>query len=425
MPIDVRKHYENPVVQKEIAYFCRNRWVAIHCEEKTDDNRPLLVRYERSRPLTIESSNDVLRLLKRFGGLRPRTFYATASLYYKLKTKNDAFNYYENVYARTPTWDIDSKPEWWKATIKVIEIIVNALKDEGVSNSVYIKWSGRGAHVHIHENAISNEVYEKINPINAAYCIVDYIIKKIKTSILKINSTFNVEIKVENLMDPQRVFTAPLSLHKQLDVVCVAFKPYEIDDFDFNWTNPDNFKHNPNWREYDSGEADALAKKAYKTIGPYPKESKKNQKQLKLFKLHKQRELDFFIKPPMRHPSPLHFSLSALRFNPNPPPLNKGRKFNRGVKEAFLKIEDILSHFALGNIDLDHAVKALNYAKNAIIPFQNYSAEDIDKLITLYNDAINLLLRLKKPSEIKKWLLSNGPPRVSHIKLEDFFKQEE
>lgn len=425
MSIDVRRYYENPLVRREIADFCRNRWVAIHCEMKTEDDRPLLIRYERNRPLKIESVKDVLRLLKRFGGLHPRTFYATASLYFKLQSKSDVFNYYENVYARTPTWDIDSKPEWWQATVKVIKIIIDALNDEGVSNSVYIKWSGRGAHVHVHEKAISKQVYDRIKPVDAAYCIVDYIIRKIKPSILKVNSSFNVEIKVENLMDPQRVFTAPLSLHKQLNVACIAFKPYEIDDFDFSWTNPNNFKHNNDWREFIEGEADNLARKAFKVIGPYPRESKKDHKQLKLMMVEKQRELNFFLKPPIKLPSPLKLSLSALRFNPNPPPIVKGRKFSRGVREAFLKIEDILSHFAIGNIDLEHAVKALNYAKNAIIPFQNYSAEDIDRLITLYDDAIKLLLRLRKPDEIKRWLLSHGPPRVTHIKLEDFFKQEE
>lgn len=422
MSINIREYYKRPIVKREITDFCKDRWVAIHCEEKIGDDRPLLIRYERGLPLKIEGQKDVTRLLRRFGGLKPRTFYATASLYRKLKSKNDAFNYYGNVYARTPTWDIDSKPEWWEITIKVIEVIVNALREEGVKDSVYIKWSGRGAHVHINENAISKDLYGKINPIDVAYCIVDYIVRKIKPSILKINSEFNVEIKVENLMDPQRVFTAPLSLHKHLNVACIVFKPHEIEEFDFNWTNPNGSRHNTKWREFIEGEADTLARKAFKIVGPYPKESKIDGKQIKLIDIQKQRELTSYIKPSVKLLSSIKLELSALRFNPNPPPIGKGRKFSRGVKEAFLKIEDILSHFALKNIDLEHAVRALNYARNAIIPFQNYSAEDIRKLGELYDDAIKLLLKLKDPDKIKRWLLSNGPPKVTHIKLEDFFK---
>jgi len=228
MKISVEKYYENSIVRNEITEFCRNRWVAIHCEHKTSDGRPMLVRYDKGRPLTIKSPNDIQYILRRFRGLKPRTFYATASIYSKLETKEDALNYEKLVIAKTPTWDIDSKPEWWKATIEVIKIIVKALENEGVKNSVYIKWSGRGAHVHIHEKAISNKIYSKYKPLNIAYGIVEYIIRKIKSSIIKVNMEFKTEIKVENLIDPQRVFTAPLSLHTQLNVNCIAFKTDQL-----------------------------------------------------------------------------------------------------------------------------------------------------------------------------------------------------
>ena len=422
MALDVEKYYESELVRREIADFCKNRWVAIHCEAKTSDGRPLLVRYDRGKPLTINSPDDVKAILRRFRGLKPRTFYASASVYSRLISKEDALNYYNNVLARTPTWDIDSKPEWWKATVKVIETIVGALKDEGVQDSVYIKWSGRGAHVHVHEKAISQEIYSKIGPINVAYCIVDYIIRKIKPSILKVNLDFNVEIKVENLMDPQRVFTAPLSLHKQLDVSCVVFKPSQIDEFEFEWTNPIKFKHNSEWRNYIEGEADMLARKAFKIIGPYPREVRKEVPKFLVQAEVVQKKLELYLPKKVKLPADRKFKLEDLRFNPNPPPISGGRKFSKGSREAFFKIEDILSHYALRNIDFDHAVKALNYAKSAIIPFQNYKPEDIAELIALYDEALRVLMKLKNPLKVKEWLLSHGPPRREHVKLDEFFK---
>ncbi len=422
MGLDVEKYYESELVSREIADFCRNRWVAVHCEAKKGDGRPLLVRYDRGKPLTISYPEDVKKILRRFSGLKPRTFYASASLYSRLASKEDALNYYENVYARTPTWDIDSRPEWWRATIKVVEAIVGALKDEGVSESVYVKWSGRGAHVHVHEDAISSELYGKFGPMNVAYCIVDYIIRKIKPTILKVNLDFKVEIKVENLMDPQRVFTAPLSLHKQLDVACIVFKPSQISEFDFEWTDPTRFKHNHEWRSYVEGEADKLARKAFKIIGPYPREVKREAPQTLIPAENIQKKLELLIPKKVEVPAIRKFKLEELRFNPNPPSLSGGRKFSKSSREAFLKVEDILSHYAQGNIDFEHAIKALNYAKNAIIPFQNYKPEDIAELIKLYDEAQKILFNLKSPKKVKEWLLSHGPPRRKHAKLDEFFK---
>ena len=115
--------------------------------------------------------------------------------------------------------------------------------------------------------------------------------------------------------------------------------------------------------------------------------------------------------------------LDNIRLNPHPPPIRGGREFSRNYKEAFLKIEDILSHYALGNIDYEYAIKALLYAKNAIIPKMNYSKEIRKKLINLYDEALKLLQRLRTPEKIKQWLLNNGPPRLTSKSLENYMRK--
>ena len=257
-------------VKREIFSFSKNRWIAVHCD-KTLNNKKILVRYINGRPITLKSEDDFVRLLRRLKTLFPRTFYATANLYYKLNREEDAFNYLNNVYARTPTWDIDNEYDLWDKSILVAREIVNELEKNKVVKSVYLVWSGRGLHVHINENAISKHIYKKFGALNTSYAIVEYILSKISSKIREINEKYSISIKVENLMDPQRVFTIPLSLHRILDVTCIAFKPDDIDSFNISWTNPRSFKHNRGWREYEEGEADELAIKAYNVIGPYPR----------------------------------------------------------------------------------------------------------------------------------------------------------
>lgn len=115
------------------------------------------------------------------------------------------------------------------------------------------------------------------------------------------------------------------------------------------------------------------------------------------------------------------FRLEDIRFNPNPPPVKGGREFSKGPEEAFKKIEDIFSHYVLGNIDFEHAEKALMYAKNAIIPRQKYPKEVIEELKKLYEEAIRILRRLRTREKVKEWLLSHGPPRRETATLEEFF----
>ena len=417
--IDETIYYAKPIVRKEIADFCRNRWVAIHCRAKDKQGRYVLVRYLKDKPLVINEPEDVKRIVDRLRALRPRTFYATANIYKDLSSKDKAMDYYENVIAKTPTWDIDSNIEQWDWTLKVAEKIVDALAREGITESIYLKWSGNGIHIHINEKAFSAEIYSKIKPMDLAYAVVEYILKRVRKEINEISERAPKPIKVENLMDPQRVFTAPLSLHRELDVACIAFKPDQIGDFDLSWIDPRKPRHNPDWRKFEEGEGDKLAMKAFKEIGPYIIKTESVRI----------REIDKKIKEiveeskakPVKTTTPIEISLENIKFNPAPPPVQGGREFSKGPMEAFLKVEDILSHFALGNISLDRAIRSLNYARFAIIPYQNYPREIVEKLDKLYEDAVKLLIKLRTPENVRQWLESRGYRKVLK-RLDEFFK---
>ncbi|MHA1616223.1 MAG: hypothetical protein ACTSX9_02835 [Candidatus Njordarchaeales archaeon] len=417
--IDETIYYAKPFVRQEIYEFSKNRWVAIHCKAKDKSGRQVLIRYLKNKPLVINKPEDIGVIMNRFRALKPRTFYATANIYKDLSTKDKVLDYYNNVIAKTPTWDIDSSIEQWDWTLKVGEIIVEALAREGVTESVYLKWSGNGLHIHIHEKAFSNNVYAEIKPLDLAYAVVEYILKKFRKDIEKISERAPKPIKVENLMDPQRVFTAPMSLHRELDVVCVAFKPDEMGDFNLSWVDPRKPRHNPNWRKFVEGEADELARKAFKEIGPYT--IKSESVKLREIEERIQEVIESAKKEQPKPVQALDFSLEQLKFNPTPPPIQGGREFSKGPIEAFLKIEDILSHFALGNISLDHAIRALNYARFAIIPYQKYPKEAIEKLDKLYDEAVKLLVKLRTPERVKQWLEQRGYRKVVK-RLDEFFK---
>jgi len=267
----VQKYYKNRTVAEEIYYFSRRRWLAVHCSESDPKGRPIIIRYLWGKPLTLRDSSDLHRIFHALNAFKPRTVYVSVNLYRRIRFREDVLDYLNNVYLRTPSWDIDSELNWWRHTLEVARAIVDVLEKHGVVKSVYLIWSGRGVHVHIHERAISSSVLKKYHPIDVTYSIVEYVIGRVKSFLNELNINKGTRIKVENLMDPQRVFTAPLSLHKKLNVSCIAFKPEEIDSFDLSWINPENFKHNLKWRLYEVGEADELALKAFQTIGPYPK----------------------------------------------------------------------------------------------------------------------------------------------------------
>ncbi|MEM2875551.1 MAG: hypothetical protein QXL67_01160 [Candidatus Bathyarchaeia archaeon] len=265
----VEKHYRNNKVKEEIKRYAVGRWVGLYCTER-GSGRPYLIRYHwrGGKPLKISEPEEIDKLLKRFRKLRPRTFYATSNVYGRLNAKEDVMDL-NNVIACTPTWDIDNELESWEATIEVAKEILSFLKSMGVEESTYVKWSGRGCHVHLHEESISRELRVKHNPLDLAYTIVEYVNVKLEKRYVDVaekNSAY--KLRVENNIDPQRLFTCPLSLHKSLNKVCVCVDKDDLDEFNPEWTEIDRYKHFEGWNEYISGEADKLALRAFETIGP-------------------------------------------------------------------------------------------------------------------------------------------------------------
>jgi len=174
---------KNEEVQEEIVKFSRSRWVALHCEFLNPQGYQVLLRYQRASgkakvPLTITEPKDIAKFVKRFERLKPRAFYASANVYKEL-TRPEHVKSLENIAYCTPTWDIDNTPEKWEATIAVAKEIVDFLNQEGVSESVFLKWSGKGAHVHIHEKAFSEDLLKKVNPLDFAYAVVEYVNRRL------------------------------------------------------------------------------------------------------------------------------------------------------------------------------------------------------------------------------------------------------
>lgn len=255
------EHYLRSNVQREIIDFCRGRWVAVHYISPSEEL--ILRRYTSGRPMKIEGKGD----LERLSGPMVRSFYATANVYAKIEEVSDVYDQ-ENIIYCTPTWDIDCDLPRWRTTLKIARKIIDFLGDWGIRESVYVKWSGNGCHVHINERSISEALLEKYGPLNLAYAVVEYVNTKISRDLIEL--LVEGGAKIENKMDPTRIFTCPLSLHRELDVVCVCIKPEDLDKFTPEWINPQDFRHDPEWRAFREGEADRLAEAAYRAVGGYP-----------------------------------------------------------------------------------------------------------------------------------------------------------
>ena len=256
----VKKHYMRAEVRREIAEYCARRWVAIHCEERDDGVRPMIRYWSRSKPLTIRCEDDVINILEKFSSIKPRAFYATAHIYGRLDSIEDLASR-ENIIGSSPTWDIDSRDGDWRKVVKKAMEIMEVLERHGVVKSVFFKWSGRGAHIHVHPRAFSSDLLRRIDPLDVAYSVTQYIVCKIEPE---------DGVVVENKIDVQRVFTAPLSLHRSVDRVAVCVPPDGLENFHVEWASPSGYKHFPHaWRRYEEGEGDELAEKAYAAVGPY------------------------------------------------------------------------------------------------------------------------------------------------------------
>lgn len=257
--MDIVTYYSRPEVAGEIAEFLRGRWAAL---EGSAGGKRVFIRYRKGKPLTITSPGDVASVIRSYTGIGARTFYGTIALYKRIESIDDV-NDPSNIAAATPFWDIDVEGGLWEHVIEAAEAIIDYLESEGVTDSVYVLWSGEGAHVRINENAFSEELLREHHPIEVAHAVVDHVLKAVRPKLEAVVKASGGALKVENLVDPKRVFTAPLSLHRRLDRAAVCFKPSEIHSFDPSWTDPSKPRHDPTaWRRHTRGEADALAKKA-------------------------------------------------------------------------------------------------------------------------------------------------------------------
>ncbi len=259
------KHYLKRSVLEEIALWLRGRWVALAGYDEKGSS--VFIRYSHGKkPLTVSSASDLEKLLIKYRGM-VRTIYGSLNRYAKLEDEQDT-EIIPNIVATTPSWDIDASYEHWKIALDLARIVVEELERFGVSKSIYLVWSGNGVHVHISENALSQDLKERIHPFDAAYAVVEYVLRKIRSRVVDVIKNAPCSIKIENLVDLKRVFTAPLSLHRKLDVVAVCFKPNDMDSFDISWTDPENFRHRWRcWEDYAPGELDPLVEEAIKEVG--------------------------------------------------------------------------------------------------------------------------------------------------------------
>jgi len=262
--VDVRKYYFRRDVVEEIFRYSRMRWAAL--EGRLGSGR-VFIRYRNGVPLHFTSPEDVSLTIARYSGIGARTVYITAAVWRSLKSKDDVEGE-ENIVKYTPFWDIDLVSGKWRAALAAAEAVVKILESEGVSESVYLLWSGNGVHVRVNENALSDDLLKElgITPVDAAFAIVEYVLRKGSEAIKNAAKRAGGEVKVENLVDTKRVFTAPLSLHRELDRVAVCFTPDELSSFTLEWVDPNSFRHNPCWGKHSIGELDDLLKKALREI---------------------------------------------------------------------------------------------------------------------------------------------------------------
>lgn len=263
-------YYAKPEVISEILEFSRGRWIAAYYADGS------FRRYAyNGSPLILRNPEDFERV-KVSKGVSLRTVYASAKVYRKIAIKEDLYDDY-NIAACTPSWDIDNVFSDWRATIEAARVIADFLRDMDVKESLYVKWSGEGCHIHVHEKALSKDVSSKYNPFDIAYAVVEYVILKTSPLLVELTNR-SPNLKVENLMDPQRVFTCPLSLHRTLDVICVCIAPSALGSFEPNWISPAAFKHYYAWKSFKEGELDQLAEKALSVVGPYPAKKRRIRK---------------------------------------------------------------------------------------------------------------------------------------------------
>ena len=249
MKLDPRKYYSKREVGDEIASFLRNRWAAV---EGKVGNEKVFARYLEGEPLWIRSYDDLLKVLEKYPWTR--TLYGTISVY-----ENKPLDKLKGI---TLFWDLDCEYELGPC-LKAAKRIGLFLRRSGVEP--WIKFSGKGFHVHVNEGCFDWKAVE--NPFEIARKVEAYVVHKLRRELEDLELS---GLKVEMLVDPARVTTAPLSLHRELDRVAVAMRLDGLDQFDVSWADPNNPKHDADsWRMCE-GSLEALIEEALRWSPPRP-----------------------------------------------------------------------------------------------------------------------------------------------------------
>jgi len=223
-------------------------------------------------PITINTSEDLDGAFRSFRFFKPRTVYASINVYRKLEVAEDPEDP-TNIDGTTPIWDVDASPENWEYALRAADVIVSRLDKEGLGRSVYLKWSGRGIHIHAHDGAFSKNLLSRHNPLDVTFSVVEYVLRRTKDQLVglaaKTPQSADRPLRVENKIDLKRVFTAPLSLHRKLDLCCICFKPNDIYNFSLDWVRPECYRHDESWKTCEEGEGDLLAEKTLAEVGGY------------------------------------------------------------------------------------------------------------------------------------------------------------
>lgn len=265
---EILSHYARDCVQREISRYSRGRWVAVHLNYGTS---PRMVRYRyvggEAGALRIEEPGDVERIVRAYGG-RIRSFYATIHRY------DWPGPCPSRIISSMPSWDIDLLVDEVEPALRAAADLISTLERYCVTKSIIVKWSGQGVHIHVNDQAFSPSLFEAWSPLDVAYAVTEFILRRCGDP--------GGGVRVENKVEPGRVFTSPLSLHREVDRVCVCIPPDEVLSFAAEWASPKSFRHHFGWDRFEQGEADVLAIKALETIGPYPREKKRKRVHLPL-----------------------------------------------------------------------------------------------------------------------------------------------
>ncbi|MEM0457052.1 MAG: hypothetical protein QXE40_05155 [Nitrososphaerota archaeon] len=262
----ILRHYLREDVTREISRFCSGRWAALECRSG-GDSRTFYRYWPNGRPLTIKEPADIKRLINKFGNRVMRTIYGSANIYKKLEQREDV-SAEDNILMSTPSWDVDGSLEEVELIKEAAKILIETLRSEGVEKSIYLVWSGRGIHVHLNEKAVSGEIWRR-GPLRVSFAIAEYVLMRARDGLEKVcerSRSPDRRLKIENLMDIQRVFTAPLSLHRELDLVAITIKPNDLENFKLDWAKIENFRYWSGWNGFEDGEGDELALRALAEI---------------------------------------------------------------------------------------------------------------------------------------------------------------